>query len=144
MASSHANLGGRLQDDVQVFRAFAQKSYRSRKKNQVRYFAFLLREDDIYDGLSLGLSPEAAVQHLQINEGYCLISVGAIHSLPYGLEVRSDLTDQHHAYLCNLPLMAISDDTREQAILIGGELARKARVVTCDPFIPPVPNHVAV
>lgn len=137
MASTPVNLGDRLNDELHVFRAFAEKNYRDRKKNEVRYFAYLLRDDDTGDGLSVGLSPDAAVRHLQTNEGYCRILVGAIHDLPYGLVVRMDPADEYHAFICNLPLISISDDARVRARLIGGELARRSEVVTCDPYIPP-------
>jgi|SRR6266853_1413806 len=140
MASSNVNLGHLLSNDAQVFRAFAEKSYRRRKKSAVRYLAFLLRDEDARDGLSVGLSPDAAVKHLQTNEGYCRILVGEIHALPYGLQVRIDLTDANHAFICNLPLMTISDESRELAMLIANELARKSVVVSCDPYIPPAPT----
>jgi hypothetical protein len=139
MAAPAPHLGNRLEDHLEVFRAFAEKNFRNRQKNEVRYFAYLLREEDINDGLSVGLTPAAAVRYLQSNEGYCRISVGAIHALPHGLEVRVDLNDPEHAFICNLPLMTISDDTRERARLIGGMLARLSTVVTCDAYIPEQP-----
>jgi hypothetical protein len=132
-----ANLGDCLGDEVTIFRAFAEKSYRHRKKRVVRYFAYLLRDEDVADGLSVGLSPRAAVRYLRTNEGYCQILVGAIHRLPYGLQVRIDLADPDHAFICNLPLLSSSDEARERAIQIGNELARKSDLVTCDPYIPP-------
>jgi hypothetical protein len=137
-ASSVGNVGDLLSDDREVFRAFSDRSYRERKTiNRVRSGAYQLREDDIQDGLSVGLTPEAAVRHLQANYGYCSISVGEIHALPHGLEVRFDLRDpDHHAFICNLPLLTISDEQRELALLIGGKLARLSVVITCDPFMP--------
>ena len=129
-------LGGRVADDVQVFRAFAEKSYRNRKRNVVRNFAFLLREDEVNDGLSVGLAPEAAVRYLHSNEGFCRISVGDIHSLPFGLEVKLDLDDNEHALICNLPLKGLSDESTGNAIFIANRLADMAIVMTCDPFLP--------
>jgi hypothetical protein len=136
------NVGDLLPDDREVFRAFSDKSYRERKatRNRVRSGAYQLREDDIADGLSVGLTPEAAVRHLQTNFGYCSISVGTIHALPYHLEVRSDPRDPDHAFICNLPLMTISDEQRELAVLVAGELARRSQVITCDPFMPEAPD----
>ena len=130
------DVGARLSDDRDVFRAFSEKGYRERKKNKVRHGAYLLRDEDVNDGLSVGLTPDAAVQHLNFNEGYCSISVEAIHSLPYDLEVRIDTKDPNHAFICNLPLLTISDAHREKAILIAGELARRSKVITCDPYNP--------
>ena len=136
-AQPPVNLGNILADNIQIFRAFAEKSYRNRKKNQVRYFAYLLRDDEVTDGLSVGTSPASAVRHLETNEGYCSILVGDIHALPYDLRVRADLADETHAFICNLPLMSVSDEARERARLIGDELARKSVVMTCDPYIAP-------
>ncbi len=139
MAAPHVgnNVGDLLGDDREVFRAFSDKSYRERKTiNRVRSGAYQLREDDAADGLSVGLTPEAAVRHLGFNFGYCSISVGRIHALPYHLEVRLDRAEPDHAFICNLPLMTISDEQRELALLIGGQLARMSVVITCDPFVP--------
>jgi hypothetical protein len=94
------------------------------------------------DGLSVGLTPEAAVKYLDTNEGYCSISVGIIHALPYGLEVRIDKSDPDHAYICNLPLMTTSDIHREKAILIARELARKSIGITCEPYRPSTSTQV--
>jgi hypothetical protein len=132
--AANENLGALLGDDQIVFRAFAEKSFRDRKRNKVRPGAYLLREDDVGDGLSVGLSPEAAVKYLETNEGVCQISAGVVHSLPYDLKVKIDQHDPSHAFICNLPLMTISDQQREMAMLIAGELARKSQVVTCDPY----------
>jgi hypothetical protein len=133
-----------------VYRAFALPNFRTRKKNAARYFAYLLREEDAQNGLSVGLTPAASVRYLESNEGYCAISVREIHALGYNLEVRSDVHDPEHAYICGLPLQTISDASRENARLIGGKLAAKSHVVTCDPYIPevvaeavaaPIPPH---
>jgi hypothetical protein len=136
MADAPATLGVLLNDDVLIYRAFAEKNYRNRDKNAVRYFAYVLRDIDVNDGLSVGLSPAAAIRGLLSNEGYCHISVGIVHGLPYGLQVRTDPNEPDHAFICNLPLMTISDESRERARLIGNELARRSTVVTCDPYTP--------
>jgi hypothetical protein len=130
------NVGDILPDHQEVFRAFAEKSYRDRAKNRVRPRAFLLLEKDVQDGLSVGLTPKGAVAHLQRNEGYCKISVGAIHTLPFNLQVKRDPSDAQHAFICNLPLLTASDSDREKAMLIAGELARRSIIITCDPFMP--------
>lgn len=130
------NVGDLLADNLEVFRAFSDKSFRNRKKNKVRAGAYQLREDEVSDGLSVGLTPKDAVKYLERNYGYCSIPVSTIHALPYKLEVRSDKRDSRHAFICNLPLQTISDAQREQAQLVAGELARKSRIVTCDPYVP--------
>ncbi len=134
--SAANNVGDLLSEDCEVSRAFSDKSYRNRKKNKVRAGAYYLREDEAADGLSVGLTPRDAVKYLERNYGYCSIAVAAVHALPYGLQVRSAKDDPSHAFICNLPLMTISDSQREQAMIVAGELARKSTVVTCDPFVP--------
>jgi|ERR1017187_229811 hypothetical protein len=136
-AANNPKLGARLADEQEVYRAFAYKNYRKRKNpppHEVRYFSYLLGEDDVDDGLSIGLSPNAAVKGLTENFGYCSISVGVIHGLPHGLEVRLDATDPEHAFICNLPLMTISDQSRDKAVYIARELARRSNCITCDPI----------
>jgi hypothetical protein len=139
MSVSHvpSQLGEPVNDDVELFRAFAEKNFRERKAKPphvVRYWAYLLREEDAADGLSVGLTPKASVKHLSRNYGYCSIQREAITSLPDGLCVRLDTSDSEHAFICNLPLRTISDDSLNEAMRIAKELARKSQVVTCDPF----------
>lgn len=139
MAAANVNLGDLLENNVDIFRAFADKSFRVRKENpphKVRSGAFVLREEDADDGLSVGITPRAAVAYLDRNFGYCSILVEQVRELPYGLDVRLDPADPNHAYIINLPLMTISDEYRERAMLIAGELARKANCITCDPYVP--------
>ena len=133
--ANDTNLGALLSNEQIVFRAFTEKSFRERPK-RVRSGAYLLREIDIEDGLSVGLSPEAAVKYLDRNEGYCSIPIGEIRSLPYGLDVTIDKTDPAHAFIRNLPYLKTSDEHRERAMLIAGDLARRSKVITCDPYIP--------
>lgn len=138
-AAANPSLGERIADEREIFRAFAEKNFRKRKNpppHEVRYFAYLLREDDLADGLSVGLTPRDAVKHLDRNEGYCSISVGVIHSLGFGLEVRIDVNDDNHAFICNLPIRTISEQTDAMAISIARELARRSLVITCDPYNP--------
>lgn len=143
MATSPATpqLGDKLSDGVNIFRAFAEKNFRERKTNPphvVRFWAYLLRADDVADGLSVGITPKASVNNLSRNYGYCTISVGAVTALPDNLSVRSDTSDPEHAFICNLPLLTISDKTRSEAVRIAKELARRSTVVTCD-TVPPFP-----
>lgn len=133
------NLGEILADEQNIFRAFAYPSYRRRKSqppHEVRYFAYLLGEDDQEDGLSVGLTPRDAVKGLAENHGYCSISVGIIHNLPFGLEVRADVTDPNHAFICKLPLKSISEQLEAQAIYIARELARNSIGLCCDSYRP--------
>jgi hypothetical protein len=148
MAAADANIGELLADDREIFRAFADKSFRVRKNpppHKIRSGAYLLREDDV-DGLSVGLTPRDCVRFLERNFGYCSILVGQVRALPYALEVRLDAANPGHAFICNLPLLTISDEHRERAMVIAGELARRSHAITCDPFVPngcaaPVPQE---
>ena len=134
IAAVNQNLGELLADDLKVWRAFAYPSYRRGKK--VRYFAYLLDEEDANDGLSVGLTPRDAVKGLNDNSGYCSILVGAIHGLPHGLQVKRDANDPGHAFICNLPLRSISEIMEAKAIFIARELARLSNDVCCDPYHP--------
>ena len=141
MAASQtpSNLGERIDDDIELFRAFAEKNFRERKSSPphvVRYWAFLLRDDDAADGLSVGITPKASVKLLSRNYGYGSIQVERIASLPDNLCVKRDISDAEHAFICNLPLSTISDEYRAAAMRIAKELARRAKVVTCNPFLP--------
>lgn len=136
VSAADNNIGDLLSGDREVFRAFADPSFRKRKTNRVRSGAYLLRDDELNDGLSVGLTPKDAVKYLERNYGYCSLSVSRVHALPYGLEVRFDKADPNHAFICNLPLMTISDERREMAMLIAGELARASNVITCDEYVP--------
>lgn len=138
-AAANPRLGDKIADEREIFRAFAEKNFRKRKNpppHEVRYFAYLLREDDLADGLSVGLTPRDAIKHLERNYGYCSISVGIIHGLGFDLEVRVDANDDNHAFICNLPIRTISEQTEARAISIARELARRSLAITCDPYDP--------
>jgi len=135
-----SQLGERIVDDIELFRAFAEKNFRERKATPphiVRYWAYLMRDEDAADGLSVGLTPKASVKFLSRNYGYGSIRLHAITSLSDdGLHVRLDASDSGHAFICNLPLLTISDASRDAAMRIAKELARRSMAVTCDPFSP--------
>jgi hypothetical protein len=120
-----------------VFRAFTEKNFRERKSTPphvVRFWAYLLRDDDAVDGLSVDITPQASVKHLDKNHGYAEILVGAITSLPDGLQVRIDTSDQEHAFICNLPLMSVSEEMRKEAVRIAKQLARRSTVIAINPI----------
>jgi hypothetical protein len=139
IAAVNQNLGELLANDLKVWRAFAYPSYRREKANpphQARYYAYLLGEDDVDDGLSVGLTPRDAVKGLNDNCGYCSLLVGTIHGLPHGLQVRQDVNDPGHAFICNLPLRTISEITEARALYIAKELARLSQDVYCERYRP--------
>jgi hypothetical protein len=137
-SSTPSQLGEHVDDGVELFRGFADKNFRERKTNSphvVRYWAYLLREDDVADGLSVGLTPKSSVKYLtRGNFGYGSIMSESVTALPDGLSVRRDVSDLEHAYICNLPLRSESDEKLKAAMRIAKDLARKSKVITCDPY----------
>jgi hypothetical protein len=132
-----AQLGELIEEDIELFRAFAEKSFRERRASRphrVKYGAFLLREEDAEDGLSVGLTPQASIKFLERNYGYGSIRVHQVTSMPDSLSVRRDASDPEHAFICGLPLLTVSDSLRDAAMQIAKELARRAIGVTCDPL----------
>jgi hypothetical protein len=134
MGTTPPRLGDPLPDDVTVYRAFSTEGAR-RRPAKVRPRAYY-RAADHTDGLSLGATPLAAVSQLQINYGYCSVSVGAIHRLPYGLRVCPDLDDTNHILLCNVPVFDGLNGDRGIAEEVAGALARISKAETCD-YYPP-------
>jgi hypothetical protein len=138
MESNLPQLGDPVPRGITVYRAFSKKTFRERRADgsgKVRSGAYY-REPNHEDGLSLGMTPEAAVSGLTDNFGYCSISVDAIRSLPYKLEVRPYITEPSHLVLCNLPFFIAEDDERGLASEIASSLAKKSSVVTCDHYPP--------
>jgi len=127
-------LGEPLADDLIIYRAFAAKGFRERP-SKVRAKAYL-RWIDHTDGLSMGRTPLAAVAGLEVNYGYCSISVGEIHRLPYNIKARPELDNPDHILLCNIPEFMESDRERGLAQEIAGRLARISKVETCDHYPP--------
>jgi hypothetical protein len=136
--AENPRLGPRLPDEQIIYRGFSDKGFRKRKNqppHKAEHFAYLLREEDVQNGLSLGITPWDAVKHLANgNFGYCAISVAAIHAL--GLEVRADTQDPTHAFICNLPYQKSSNEARDEASRLAKALARASFDVTCEPYQP--------
>jgi hypothetical protein len=144
MGTTPPRLGEPLPDNVTVYRAFSTEGAR-RRPAKVRPRAYY-RALDHTDGLSLGLTPLAAVSGLEVNYGYCSVSVGAIHRLPYGLSVRPDLDNPDHILLCKVPFFTGLDREIGEAEEVAGALARISKAETCDHYpakiiddLPPLP-----
>ena len=118
MSTTPPRTGELLADSEVVYRAFSREGFRKRSSAKVRPAAYH-RAPDHKDGLSLGSTPESAVAELEINYGYCSISVGEIHKLKYGLEVRHDPDAPGHVLLCNVPFLIGTDEERRKAAEIG-------------------------
>jgi len=134
MGTAPLHLGNPLADGT-VYRAFSTKGFRNRKANKVRPNAYY-RSVDHTDGLSVGLTLLAAVARLEINYGYCRLSVDEVNRLPHGILVCPDADAEGHALLCNIPFIDGSDEERQRAALIAGALARVSIVETCDHYPP--------
>lgn len=131
------NVGELVSNDKDAFRAFAVPGFRNRKKKRVEDYAYYRRAED-EDGISLGLTPDDAVSRLNSNHGYCQLSVGEVHKLPYKIEIRLDNSMAGHAFICHVPFIATEDDAeRERAILIAGALARLSTPKSYDHYPSP-------
>jgi len=135
MGTNPPRLGDTLADDVVVYRAFAVKGYRERHPKRVRAMAYY-RPPDHADGISLGDSPSSAVAHLSRNFGFCSVTVGRIHGLPYGLKVCPDLDDPGHILLCGVPCLIANDDERGRASEIANALAKISTVESLEHYPP--------
>lgn len=134
MATSAVHIGDLLGDDTDVYRAFALDGHR--RKGKIRPRAFY-REREHTDGLSVGMSPDAAVAHLTTNHGYCQLRVQVVHALPDSLQVRADPQDAGHALIHNVPCIdSLDNNERKAAELVAGKLARCAVLVTDKPYTP--------
>lgn len=134
MSEAPPEIGDLLADDVVVFRAFATKAYRERPK-RIRSGAYY-RSMSHTDGLSLGLTPEDAIAGLSRNFGYCSVTVGDIHKLPYGLEVRAVKNQPGHVLLLKMPCIDGDDDQRADAAEISNKLAKISVLQSCDSYPP--------
>jgi hypothetical protein len=135
--AENPRLGLRLDDETIVYRGFPDRGFRKRKDpppHKAEHFAYLLREEDLQNGLSVGMSAWDSVRHLASNHGYCAILVADIHTL--GLEVRADTADQSHAFICGLPYQRDSNEARAEATRLAKALARASRDVVCEPYHP--------
>jgi hypothetical protein len=136
--AENPRLGPRVAAEIIIYRGFPDRGFRKRKNqppHKAEHFAYLLREEDVQNGLSLGATPWDAVRHFAGgNFGYCSIRVGDIDSL--GLEVRIDTTDAAHLFICNLPYQRVSNEARDEATRLAKALARASFDVVCDPYVP--------
>jgi hypothetical protein len=135
-ASAHA-LGETVAQES-IFRAYSEKGHRDRKSQGCasKPRAFYREQDDI-DGISVGLSPDDAVNRLNTNFGYASLSVQAVIGIPgAGLEVRLTPVLPGHAAICNVPFINGNDEERERARLLAGQLARISICATADSHQP--------
>jgi hypothetical protein len=132
MSAPHA-LGELVARDTEVFRACSSKNFLSSTKTEISDRAYLRRRKDD-DGLSLGLTPEDAVSHLDRNFGVIGALAGAIQDLPSrNLAVRHDPEFPGHALLLGLPYV---EENETLATDVAWELKRLSRIVYKAPYYP--------
>lgn len=125
-------------DDRTVYRGLRNRNWS--KDGQVTWKAFMLRpatpDFPIEEELSLGLTPESAVDELQESFGTAMLVVAAIHALPHGLTVRPEPGNDQKAELLGLPLHSIEPEQIDIAITMATDLAGISQ------FQPPIPAQV--
>lgn len=116
---------GRLPDIELVYRGMRNANWC--KHGAVNYKAFLLRRpNDLYpaeDSLSLGRTPQSAVDELSNHFGAARLSCEEVHALPHGLVVREDADNVTKAYMFGLPLFSEEQTLRDIAITVATDLA---------------------
>lgn len=125
-------IGEIVPDDTIIYRACTRSNFLSgndpANKDTIEPIAFQKDGKNHKDGLSLALSAADSVSHFQKNHGAIRITVGAVHGLGRGLEVRFDTTDQTHVIIRNLPCMDREPDEKEMALIVSSELAAAAEI----------------
>jgi len=114
-----------IPDDRTIYRGLRNDNWS--KNGAITYKAFMLRPADaqfpIEEELSLGMTPQTAVDELRTNAGIASLSVQAVHGLPHALAVRADLTNPLKAQMHGLPLFSTDPNRRALAIAVASDLA---------------------
>jgi len=123
MAAPHA-----IANDLIVYRGLRNSNWRDKKTGNITFKAFLLRPgNEQYppeEELSLGMTPESAVDELDEHFGTGALHVEAVHNLPHRLSIVPDRTGNHaKAEMIGLPLFSTEAQQRALAITIGTDLA---------------------
>jgi hypothetical protein len=82
--------------------------------------------------LSLGLTPQSAIDELAENHGIASLLTGAIHGLPHHLSVRPDPGDITKAQVFGLPLYSTDPMRRDLALTVATDLAELATLLPND------------
>lgn len=120
-----------LTDNQDVYRGMANASWC--KGGIVKYKAFMLRPASqtypLEQELSLGRTPQSAVDELKENFGIGALSVALVHALPHALQVRQDTRDVSKAAMHGLPLFSTDENERSAALAVAEDLAAIAVLV---------------
>jgi hypothetical protein len=138
MPSRAENVGEVLPDESGLFRAFASPHDRELTPTIcVAERCFQISKEKHPDGLSLGITPKHCVSGLKRNHGYCSMTAGTFHRLPYGLEARPDTVKPGHVIVVNYPFIDSDDDEeRRVAQELSGRLCVMAAVESSQRFTP--------
>jgi|SRR5580700_4856133 hypothetical protein len=121
-------IGDLVPDATVLYRACSRSNFLTPAKDAVQEIAFQKDGKNHKDGLSLALSVDESVRYLQKNHGVIRITVGEIHRLGRGLEVRFDTSDPLHVLIRNLPCMDRTSEEKALALAVSAELAAKAQI----------------
>jgi hypothetical protein len=113
-----------IPNDREVYRGMCNSNWA--KHGIVTYRAFLLRPAGKFPAeteLSLGRSPESAVDELIEHHGAAELHVGAIHALPHNLVVAADPESPAKAYMFGLPLHSTQQAQVDLAMTMATDLA---------------------
>lgn len=120
-----------IPNDRNVYRGMRNPSWS--KRGSVSYLAFMLRpataQFPTETELSLGLTPQSAVDELRENFGVASLSVRAINELPHGLTIRPDPRDATKVEMFGLPTHSIDTQQINLAIAMATDLAGIAYLV---------------
>ncbi len=125
-----------IPNERKVYRAMSNPSWV--KRGQVTFRAFMLRPASekfpIPEAeISLGLTPQSAIDELRENSGIGELLVSAVHELPHGLAIRQDRNSQHKAELFGLPLFSTDPAQISAAVGMATDLAFITRLLPPDP-----------
>jgi hypothetical protein len=133
-----------FQDNRIVYRGLRNGNWV--KNGLITFKAFLLRpanqEFPPETELSLGLTPQSAVDDLRENHGAGGLLVQEVRALPHRLTIQIDPGNDTKAYMYGLPMHTTENVQRALAITIATDLARISFFVpiTDEPAEPPPVN----
>jgi hypothetical protein len=131
MADAAPNPVDLVPDDQPVFRVLTCAGWYRRRR--FTYRPFVLRSHEGEEEISLGLSPEAALEGLnEPTYGFAKLLVGDIHALNKGLSVRFKADHPLKAELWGLPPWPEDEDQRDIPMAVAEDLAEISE------FVPPL------